>query len=166
VPPGLHVAVVPDSMVMSTGRIGEGLGAVGTPVRLLAGVNVLMCFEMKLGREALTALRADNRANLQVNSSNMPLHQTGARLETTLNPACIVPDTLGLSTANPPDIVVGVDGRRGAGSGRRLHGLVLGGKSRRRWSRGCPWGASGGMRVARGVTVMMGAGGCWVRVGS
>jgi hypothetical protein len=164
VPPGLHVAVVPDSMVMPTGRVGKGLGAIGTPVRLLAGVNVLMCFEMELGREILTALRADNRANLQVNSSNVPLHQTGARLETTLNPACIVPNTLGLSTANPLDVVVGVDGHRRAGSGRRLRGLVLGGKSGRGRSGGCPRGASGGMRVARGVTVVTGAGGCWVGV--
>ena len=39
-PPGLHVAVVPDSMVMSTGRVGKGLGAIGTPIRLLAGTVV------------------------------------------------------------------------------------------------------------------------------
>lgn len=90
----------------------------------------------------------------------MPLHQTGTRLETTLNPACIVPDTLGLSTVNPLDVFVGIDGHRGAGSGRRLHGLILGGKSRRGGCRGCLRGASGGMRVARGITVVTGAGGC------
>jgi len=73
-PPGLHVAVVPDSMVMSTGGVGEGLGAIRARVGFLAGVNILMRFEMKLGREALTALRADNRANLQVNGPNVPLH--------------------------------------------------------------------------------------------
>jgi len=29
VTPGLHVAVVPDSMMVSTGRVGEGFGAIG-----------------------------------------------------------------------------------------------------------------------------------------
>jgi hypothetical protein len=159
VPPGLHIAVVPDSMVMSTGRVGEGLGAIGARVGLLAGVNVLMCFEMELGREVLTALRADNRANLQVNSSNMPLHQTRARLETTLIATCIVPNTLGFSTDDPLDVVVGIGGRRGTGSGRRLRGLVLGGKSRRGGRRGRLWRASGRMRVTREVTVVTGTGG-------
>jgi len=81
-------------------------------------MDVLVCFEMELGREALTALRADNRANLQVNGPNVPLHQTRARLETTLIPICIVPNAFGLSTADPLDVFVGVDGRRGTG-GRR-----------------------------------------------
>jgi len=56
--------VIPDSMVVSTGRVGEGFGTIRARVGLLASVNVLMCFEMELGREALTALRADNGANL------------------------------------------------------------------------------------------------------
>ena len=94
----------------------------------------------------------------------MPLHQTRARLETTLIPTCIVPNTLGLSTDNPLDVVVGIDGRRGAGSGRRLHGVVFGGKSRRGGRRRRLWRASGGMRVAREVTVVAGAGGCWMGV--
>jgi hypothetical protein len=162
VPPGLDVAVVPDSMVMSTGRVGEGLGAIGARVGLLASMNVLMCFEMELGREALTALGTDNRANLQVNSSNMPLHQTGARLEATLIPTRIIPNTLGLSTAGPLDVGVGIDCRRGAGSGRGLHRLVLGRKSRRGGSRGRRRGAAGGMRVAGEVTMVKRVGGCWV----
>jgi hypothetical protein len=118
VPPGLHVAVVSDSMVVSAGRVGEGLGAIRAGVGLLAGVDVLMCLEMELGREALTALRADNGANLQVNGPNMPLHQTRARLEATLVPTCVVPNTLGLSASNLLDIFVGVDRSGGAGGGR------------------------------------------------
>ena len=94
----------------------------------------------------------------------MPLHQTRARLETALVPVCIIPNTLGLSTANPLDVFVGIDGRRGAGGGRRLHGLVLGGKSRRGGSRGRLRRASGGMRVAREVAVVKRSGGCWVGV--
>jgi len=62
--PGLDVAVVPDSMVVSAGRVGEGLGAIRARIGLLAGVDVLVCLEMELGRKALTAVRADNRANL------------------------------------------------------------------------------------------------------
>jgi hypothetical protein len=61
-PPGLDVAVVSDSMVVSAGRVGEGLGAIGARIGLLAGVDVLMCFEMEFGRKALSAIRADNRA--------------------------------------------------------------------------------------------------------
>jgi hypothetical protein len=118
VPPGLHVAVISDSMVVSAGRVGEGLGAIRAGVGLLAGVDVLMCLEMELGREALTALRADNGANLQVNGPNMPLHQTRARLEATLVPTCVVPNTLGLSASNLLDIFVGVDRSGGAGGGR------------------------------------------------
>jgi hypothetical protein len=120
VPPGLHIAMVSDSMMVSAGRVGEGLGTIGARIRLLASVNILVCFEMELGREALTALRADNRANLQVNGPNMPLHQTRARLETTFVPTRIVPNTLGLSTTNPLDVFVSVDDRRGACGGRRL----------------------------------------------
>jgi hypothetical protein len=67
VPPGLHVAVVSDSMVVSAGRVGEGLGTIGARIRLLASVNILVCFEMELGREALTALRTDNRAERRGN---------------------------------------------------------------------------------------------------
>jgi len=81
VPPGLDVAVVSDSMVVSAGWVGEGLGAIRARVGLLSGVDILMCFEVELGRKALTAVRADNGANLQVNRSNVPLHQTRARLE-------------------------------------------------------------------------------------
>jgi hypothetical protein len=149
---------------VSAGRVGEGLGTIGARIRLLASVNILVCFEMELGREALTALRADNRANLQVNSSDMPLHQTRARLETTLIPAWIIPNTLGLSTASPLDVTISVDGCRGAGSGRRLHGLILGGESGRGGSRRRLRRASSGMRVTRQVTVVKGAGGCWVGV--
>jgi len=74
VSPGLDVAVVPDSMVVSTGRVGEGLGAIRARIGFLASVDILVCFEVELGREALAALRADNRTNLQVNGANMPLH--------------------------------------------------------------------------------------------
>jgi len=93
VTPGLHIAVVPDSVVVSTGRVGESFGAVRARVGFLAGVNVLVCFEMELGRETLTALGADNRANLQVDGPNMPLDQARTRLETALVPVCIVPNT-------------------------------------------------------------------------
>ena len=37
VPPGLHVTVVPDSMMVSTGRVGESLGAIRARVGFLAG---------------------------------------------------------------------------------------------------------------------------------
>jgi hypothetical protein len=127
-------------------------------------VNVLVCFEMELGREVLAALRADNGTNLQVNRPHMPLHQTRARLKTALVPTCIVPNTLGLSTTAPLDVLVGVDGGRGAGSGRGLDRVVLGGKRRRGRSRGCLRRASGGMGVAREVAVMVRAGRCWVRL--
>jgi hypothetical protein len=124
-------------------------------------MNVLVCFEMEFGREALTALRADNRANLQVNGSNVPLHQTRARLEATLIPICIVPNALGLSTADPLDVVVGVDDRRGAGS-RGLRRFVLGGKRRRGGGNGCLRRASGGVRVVREIAAVTGARRCWV----
>jgi len=94
-------------------------------------VNILMSLEMELGRETLTAFRADNGANLQVNSPNMPLYQTGAGLEAALIPTRIVPNTFGFSTTNPLDVFVGVDSRRGAGGGRRLGRLIFGGKRRR-----------------------------------
>jgi hypothetical protein len=152
-------------MVVSAGRVGEGLGAIRTRIGLLAGVDVLMCFEVELGRKALTAVRADNRANLQVNGPNMPLHQTRARLETALVPTCIVPNTLGLSTTNPLDVIVGVDDRRGAGSRRGLHRLILGGKRRRGRSRGRLRRASGRIRVVRGVAAVIGARGRWVGMG-
>jgi hypothetical protein len=153
VPPGLDVAVVSNSMVVSAGRVGEGLGAIRARVGLLTGVNVLMCFEVELGREALTALWADNGANLQVNSPHMPLDQTRARLETTLVPTCVVPNTLGLSTGNLLDVFVGVDGC-GRASSRRLGRLILGGKGRRRGSSGGLWRTSGGMRVVGEVAVV------------
>lgn len=158
-PPGLHIAVVPDSMVVSAGRVGEGFGAIRARVGLLAGVNVLVCFEMELGRKALTALRADNGANLQVDGANMPLHQARARLETALSPICIVPDTPGLSTTDPLDIFVGVNCRWGAGSGRRLCRLILGGKGGRGRGSRCLGRAPGGMRVAREVAAVIGTGG-------
>jgi len=129
----------------------------------LASVDILVCFKMELGREALTTLRADNRANLQVNGPNMPLHQTRARLETALVPTCIVPNTLGLSTTNPLDVIVGVDDRRGAGSGR-LRRLVFGGKGRRRRCRRCMRRASGGMRVVGEVAAVTRARGSCVSV--
>jgi len=78
VPPGLDVAVVSDSMVVSAGGVGEGLGAIRARVGLLSSVDVLMRFEVELGRKALAAVRADNGANLQVNRSDVPLHQTRA----------------------------------------------------------------------------------------
>jgi hypothetical protein len=119
----------------------------------LAGVDVLMCFEMKLGRKALAALRAGNRADLQVNGPNMPLHQTRTGLETTLVATRIVPNTLGLSTANFLDVIVGVDRCGGAGCGG-LRRLILGGKGRRgRGWRGLRR-ASGGMRVVREVAAV------------
>lgn len=118
---------------------------------------VLMCLEMELCRETLTAFSTDNRANLQVDGPDMPLHQTGTRLETTLIPAYIVPDTLGLSAASPLDVLVSVDGRRGAGSGRRLCRLILAGKGRRGRSTRRPRRASGGMRVAGGIATVTSA---------
>jgi len=78
VPPGLHITVVSDSMVVSAGRVGEGLGAIGARIGLLAGavvllsvnrspdnnktdvLDVLVCFKVELGRKALSAVRADN----------------------------------------------------------------------------------------------------------
>lgn len=75
--PRLHVTVVSDSMVVSAGRVGECFWTIGTRVGFLAGMNILMGFEVELGRETLTALRADDGANFQVNSPDMPLHQTG-----------------------------------------------------------------------------------------
>jgi hypothetical protein len=148
--------VVPDSMVMSARRVGERLGAIRARVGLLAGVNVLMCFEMELGREALTAVRADNRANFQVNRPNVPLHQTRARLETTLNPTCAVPNTLGLSATHPLNVIVGVHDCRRTGSGR-LCRLVLGRQGRRGRCRRCRGRAPGGMRVAGEVARVAGA---------
>jgi hypothetical protein len=56
--------------------------------------------------------------NLQVNGPNVPLHQARARLETALIPTCVVPNALGLSTAGPEDVFVGIDGRRRASGGR------------------------------------------------
>jgi len=53
-PPGLHVAVVPDSMVVSTGRVGEGLGTIGAPVRLLAGTVVFR--RQQIGYQAIDKL--------------------------------------------------------------------------------------------------------------
>jgi hypothetical protein len=161
VPPGLDVTVVSDSMVMSAGRVGEGLGAIRARVGLLASVDVLVCFEMELGREALTALRTDNGANLQVNSPNMPLHQTRTRLESTLIATCVVPKTLGLSATNSLDVIVGVDYRGGAGSGR-LRRLVFGGKGRRGRSRGRLRRATGGIRVVREVAAVAGVRGKWL----
>jgi len=156
VPPGLDIAVVPDSMVVSAGRVGECLGAIGARVGLLAGMNILMSFEMELGREALTALRADNGANLQVDGPNMPLHQARTRLETALAPICIIPNTLGLPTTAPLDVFVGVDNRRGAGSRRGLRRLVLGGKRRRGRGSGCLRRASGRVRVVGRVAAVTG----------
>jgi hypothetical protein len=127
-------------------------------------MNVLVCFEMELGREALTALRTDNRAYLQVNGPNVPLHQTRARLETTLIPICIVPNALGLSAADPLDVVVGVDGRRGTGGRRRLRRFVLGGKRRRGGGDGRMRRASGGVGVVREITAVTGARWCWLWV--
>ena len=148
--------------------------------RQLNALDVLVCFEVELGREALTALGADNGTermvstvqcrkgrdvpNLQVDGPNMPLHQTGARLETALAPVYIVPNALGLSTADPLDVLVGVDGRRGASGRGRWGGFVLG---RKRGRGGGGWGlrrASGGVRVAREIAAVTGAGWCWLRV--
>lgn len=84
----------------------------------------------------------------------MPLHQTGTRLETALIPVGIIPNTLGLSAANPLDVVVGVDGRRGARSGGRLLRLVLGREGRRGRSRRCLRGTSSGMGVTGRITVV------------
>jgi hypothetical protein len=127
-------------------------------------VNVLMSFEMELGRETLPTLRADNGANLQVNSPNVPLHQTGAGLEATLIPTCVVPDTLGFSTTNPLDVIVGVDSCRGAGGGRRLRRLILGGKCGRGRGRSMR-GTSSGMRVVGEIATVTGTRGWWVGVG-
>jgi hypothetical protein len=154
-PPGLHVAVVSDSMVVSAGRVGEGLGAIRARVGLLAGVDVLMCLEVELGREALTAVRADNRANLQVDGPNMPLHQTRARLKTALVSACVVPNAFGLSPRNFLDIVVGVDGCGGA-SGGRLRRLIFGGKGRGGRCRGCLRRTPSGVGVVGEVAVVTG----------
>jgi len=93
--------------------------------------------------------------NLQVNGPNMPLHQTRARLETALIPTCIVPNTPGLPTTGPLNVIVGIYGRRGAGSGRRLGRLILGGRRRRGRRRGRLWRASGRMRVAGEVAAVM-----------
>jgi hypothetical protein len=164
VPPGLHITVISDSMVVSAGRVGEGLCAIGARVGLLASVDVLMCLEMELGREALTALRTDNRANLQMDGSNVPLHQTRARLKPALSPTCIVPNTPGLSTTHPLDVIVGIDGRRGTGSGRRRGRVILGGRRRRGRCRRRQRRASGGMRVAGEVAAVTGTRGCWVGV--
>jgi len=164
VPPGLDIALVPDSMVVATGRVGEGFSAIRARVGFLTSMNILVCFEVELGREALTALRADNRANLQVNGPNVPLHQTRARLETAFAPTWIVPNTLGLSAANPLDVIVGVDRRWGAGGGRRFSRLVLCGKGRRGRSRRRLGRAPSGMRVAREVAAVIGARGVWVGV--
>lgn len=119
-PPGLDVAVVPDPMVVTTGRVGERLGAIRARVRLLASMDVLVRFEVEFGSKALTTLAADNGTNLQVNSPNVPLHQARTRLETTLIPTCISPDTLGFTPGQSFDVIVGVSSRWGAGSGRRL----------------------------------------------
>lgn len=62
--PRLHIAVVPDSVMVSAGRVGESFGAIRARIGLLAGVDILVRFEVKLGRETLTAIRTDNRANL------------------------------------------------------------------------------------------------------
>jgi len=43
VPPGLDIAVVPDSMVVATGRVGEGLGAIRARVGLLASADEFRC---------------------------------------------------------------------------------------------------------------------------
>jgi hypothetical protein len=157
-PPGLYVAVVSDSMVVSAGWVGEGLGAIRARIGLLAGMDVLVCFEVELGREALAAVRADNRANLQVNGPDMPLHQTRARLKTTLVPACVVPNALGLSPSNFLDIIVGVDGCGGAGGGR-LRRLIFGGKGRGGRRRRRLRGAPGGVRVVGEVATVKGVGG-------
>jgi len=151
--------MIPDSMVVSAGGVGKCLGAIRARVGLLAGVDVLMCLEVELGREALTTLGADNRANLQVNGPNVPLHQTRARLKTTLFPVCIVPNTLGFSTVSPLDVLIGVDDSGGASSGRRLRRLILGGKG---WGRGrgrCLGRTPSRVRVARSITAMLGASG-------
>lgn len=91
-----------------------------------------------------------------MNSPDVPLHQTGTGLETTLIPAWIVPNTFRLPTANPLDVLVGVDSCRGAGSRRRLGQLILilGGKRRRGRCRRCLRRASCGMRVAGEVAVV------------
>ena len=43
VPPGLDITVVSDSMVVSAGRVGEGLGAIGARVGLLASAVAFCC---------------------------------------------------------------------------------------------------------------------------
>ena len=79
--PRLHIAVVPDSVMVSAGRVGESFGAIRARIGLLAGavhvslsvnrsshdtqgdvLDILMRFEVELGRETLTAIRTDNRA--------------------------------------------------------------------------------------------------------
>lgn len=109
---------------------------------------------MELRRETLTTLRTDDGANLQVDRSNMPLHQAGTRLEAALITTCIVPNTLGLSTAQPLDVLVGIDCRRWTGSGRRLHRLIFGGKRGRSRGRRGLRRASGGMRVVGRIPVV------------
>jgi hypothetical protein len=89
----------------------------------------------------------------------MPLYQTRARLEPTLNPICIGPDTLGLFTSDPLDVIVGVDGCGGAGSGSGLCRFVLGGKGGRGRGRRGLGRAPGGMRVVREVATMTGSSG-------
>jgi hypothetical protein len=116
-----------------------------------------MCFEMELGRETLTALGADNGANLQVNSPDVPLYQTRTRLEATLMPTCVVPNTLGLSAGNPLDVIVGVDGCGGTGGGR-LRRFILGGEGGGGRSLRRRWRASSGVGVAREVAGVTGVG--------
>jgi len=145
-------------MVVSAGGVGEGLGAIRARVGLLASMDILVCFEVELGRKALTAVRADDRANLQVNGPNVPLHQTRTRLKTALVPACVIPNALGLSPVNFLDIFVGVDGCGGAGGGR-LSRLILGGKGRRGGSQRGLRRAPSGIRVVREVATVTGVGG-------
>ena len=48
-------------------------------VKKIDALNVLMCFEMELGREALTAVRADNRAGANERISRVQRRRCGER---------------------------------------------------------------------------------------
>jgi len=88
----------------------------------------------------------------------MPLHQTRARLESTLVPAWVIPNALGLSAADLLDIIVGVDGSGGAGGGR-LCRLIFGGKGRRGRSRRGLRRAPCGIGIVGEVAAVTGVGG-------
>lgn len=79
VPPRLHITVVPDSVVVSAGRVGESFRTIRTRVGLLASticvplsvnkpsddarvhvLDILVCFEVEFCSETLTTFRTDD----------------------------------------------------------------------------------------------------------